>query len=68
MKSEKHLTREPQTQLATPFQEWCRSVGISPASGYKYAKQGKINLTRIGGRTLITSEESARVLADGIAK
>jgi predicted site-specific integrase-resolvase len=52
--------------LAHQFRPWCKQVGISPSTGYKYAALGKIHLIRIGGRTLITAEESDRVLKEGI--
>ncbi|WGT48903.1 helix-turn-helix domain-containing protein [Thioclava nitratireducens] len=40
-------------------------LGISRSSLYKMANAGEVSLVRLGGRTLVRSEEVAR-LADGV--
>jgi hypothetical protein len=63
-----HMLRsKPQTDwLAKPFREWCRGVGISPSHGYALIAEGRIKITKIGNRTLITRAESDRVLKEGV--
>ncbi|HEY8161725.1 MAG TPA: helix-turn-helix domain-containing protein [Methylocystis sp.] len=39
--------------------------GVSAASIYRWAAQGKIRLTKIGGRTFISAGEIARIAANG---
>lgn len=41
-------------------------MGISLSTGYKYVALGKIKVFRVGGCTMITDEESRRVLAEGV--
>jgi hypothetical protein len=42
-------------------------LGLSPSSIYRHAAAGKIQLVRVGGRTLITDAEIARLLRVGAA-
>jgi hypothetical protein len=39
--------------------------GVSPASIYRWASQGRIKLTRLGGSTFISAEEIARLAREG---
>jgi predicted site-specific integrase-resolvase len=48
------------------FRPWCKQVGVSPSSGYKAIKLGKIKTFTFLGCRMITEEESARVLAEGL--
>ncbi len=52
--------------LATPFRKWCQQVGISASNGYSKVRAGKIRLVKIGKRSVITADESARILREGI--
>ena len=46
-----------ETPLAYHVKPFCRSVGISPATFYKYVGLGKIRVIKIGGRTLVPAAE-----------
>ena len=48
--------------LAYRVKEFCRRVGISPATFYKYVSLGKIRVVKIGGRTLVPAAEVERLL------
>lgn len=52
--------------LAMPFRGWCRKVGISPSHAYSLAAEGKIKITKIGNRSIMTRAENDRVLAEGV--
>lgn len=39
--------------------------GVSTASIYRWAAQGKIRLTKIGERTFISASEIARIVTEG---
>jgi excisionase family DNA binding protein len=43
----------------------CRALGISRATLYKLAAQGKIRFIKIGGRTLVPESEIDRLAAEG---
>jgi excisionase family DNA binding protein len=51
--------------LAYRVKSFCRRVGISPATFYKYVGLGKIRVIKIGGRTLIPASEAERLLSGG---
>ena len=61
-----HANIQTEKPLAYRFRPWCKQAGISPSTGYKYGALGKIHVVKIGGRTIITAAESARVLAEGV--
>jgi hypothetical protein len=53
--------------LAHKFRRWClNEMHISLSTGYKYVALGKIKIFRVGGCTMITDEESRRVLTEGV--
>jgi excisionase family DNA binding protein len=52
----------PQVRAAWQVNEFCRLVGISRTSFYKAVKNGTIRVSKIAGRTLISSDEVARLL------
>jgi excisionase family DNA binding protein len=45
----------------------CQALGISRATLYKLAAQGKIRFIKIGGRTLVPESEIDRLAAEGTA-
>ena len=52
--------------LAYRVKDFCRLVGISASTFWKLTADGKIKVTRIGGRTLIPATEANRIVADGV--
>ncbi len=52
--------------IAKPFRKWCRDAGISVSHGYNLAAHGKIKITHLGNRALMTRAESDRVLRGGV--
>lgn len=56
---------EIEKPLAYRVKPFCRRVGISPASFYKYVGLGKIRIVKIGGRTLVPASEAERLLSGG---
>ena len=53
------------SQLAYQVKAFCNSVGISPATFYKYVNLGEIRVIKIGGRTLVPASEVERLLSGG---
>lgn len=54
-------TPVPQRELY-PLNEFCQKIGnASRASTYRWERQGKIKLVRIGGRTYGSAAEIARL-------
>jgi excisionase family DNA binding protein len=43
----------------------CSALGISRATIYKLAAQGKIRLVKIGGRTVVPESEIDRLASEG---
>jgi hypothetical protein len=62
----KTTTPSDDAWLAMPFRDWCRKVGISYSHAYAMAAAGKIKITKLGSRSVITRDENNRVLAEGI--
>jgi predicted site-specific integrase-resolvase len=56
---------ETEKPLAFRVRPFCRRVGISPATFYKYVGLGKIRVVKIGGRTLVPANEAERLLSGG---
>jgi excisionase family DNA binding protein len=56
---------ETEPPLAFQVKSFCRRVGISPATLYKYVALGKIRIVKIGGRTLVPAVEVERLLGEG---
>jgi hypothetical protein len=50
----------------THFEPFCRDVGISPSTFWKYVGLGKIKIIPIGGRVLVPDAEANRVASEGI--
>jgi predicted site-specific integrase-resolvase len=57
---------EAEKPLAFRVKPFCRRVGISPATFYKYVGLGKIRVVKIGGRTLVPANEAERLLSGGL--
>lgn len=51
--------------LSYPFLKWCKRVGISPATGHNWRKEGKLSVVKLGKLAFVTREESDRILRDG---
>ncbi len=61
----KDTNAENERPLAFRVKPFCRRVGISPATFYKYVGLGKIRVVKIGGRTLVPATEADRLLSGG---
>ena len=61
--SEKKETESPLALRVKPF---CRRLGISPSTFWKYRKAGKIKVIRIGGRVLVPEAEALRIATEGL--
>jgi predicted site-specific integrase-resolvase len=59
----KSAIAETEGPLAYRVKEFCRRVGICPATFYKYVGLGKIRVVKIGGRTLVPANEAERLLS-----
>ncbi|MGC1863863.1 MAG: hypothetical protein WA733_22770 [Methylocystis sp.] len=59
----KDTNAEDDKPLAFRVKPFCRRVGISPATFYKYVGLGKIRVVKIGGRTLVPATEADRLLS-----
>jgi excisionase family DNA binding protein len=58
-------SKENGPPLAFQVKPFCRSVGISPATFYKYVALGRIRVVKIGGRALVPAAEVERLLGGG---
>jgi predicted site-specific integrase-resolvase len=56
----------PETPMAHQVKAFCKRIGISPSTFWKYVKVGKIRVIRIGGRTLIPHSEATRLSSEGL--
>lgn len=54
----------PSDWVAMPLRSWCRKVGISPSHAYMLAAGGKLKITKVGCRSLITRTENNRILGE----
>ncbi|WP_294538748.1 helix-turn-helix domain-containing protein [uncultured Rhodoblastus sp.] len=54
-----------ETLLAHRVTDFCKRIGISKATFWKYVKAGKIHVIRIGGRTLVPHTEAVRLSTEG---
>ena len=61
-----HNNTASDAPLAYRIKDFCRLIGISPSTLWKLAKEEKIRLVRIAGRTLVPASEIVRLL-DGEA-
>jgi excisionase family DNA binding protein len=57
---------EPEAPLAYQVKAFCKRIGISPSTFWKYVKAGKIRVIRIGGRTLVPYSEAMRLCSEGV--
>jgi excisionase family DNA binding protein len=55
----------PSERRAHTLKEAASALRISTASIYRHAARGKIRLIKIGGRTLVSETEIARLSAEG---
>lgn len=56
----------PDEPFAYRIKDFCNRMGISPSTLWKLAKEEKIKLIRVAGRTLVPASEVVRLL-DGKA-
>lgn len=62
------MKTEEKGPMLYPLPEARRRLGdISAATVYRWAAQGKIKLTRLGGRSFISAAEVARIIEEGIS-
>ncbi len=54
---------EPFAHQVGPF---CRRIGISPSTFWKFVAQRKIKIIRIGGRVLVPHAEAMRIASEGL--
>ena len=59
--SRHHGSAEATTRSAYPVNEGCYKLGICRSSLYEMAKDGKIKLIKIAGRTLVPHSEIERL-------
>jgi excisionase family DNA binding protein len=59
--------RAPFPPKARRVLDACSALGISRATLYKLASQGKIRLVKIGGRTVVPETEIERLAREGSA-
>jgi predicted DNA-binding transcriptional regulator AlpA len=52
--------------LALRVKDFCKRIGISPSTFWKFVKLEKIKVVRIGGRVLIPAAEAARIASEGL--
>lgn len=61
-KNEPEKPAPPPVRDLYPLPEGCQKLGgVAPSSVYRWAKQGKIRLTKLGARTFISAGEIARL-------
>jgi excisionase family DNA binding protein len=53
--------------LADGIAETARRLGISRGSVYKLARENKLQIIKLAGRSLVTRAEQARLLAEAAA-
>jgi hypothetical protein len=52
--------------LAYRIPQFCRAIGISTSSFWKYHGLGKIHTVKLGRRVVVPADEAARLLREGI--
>jgi len=55
----------PVARKAHPMRDGCAMLGISVATAYRLAAAGKLKITKIGGRSVLSDEEITRVAREG---
>jgi predicted site-specific integrase-resolvase len=60
------LTAQPIERTAYSVREVTEGLGVSPATFWKYVKNGQIRTLPFGGRTIVTAPEYRRILAEGV--
>jgi excisionase family DNA binding protein len=57
---------QKEASLALRVGDFCRRVGISHSTFWKYAKLKKIRVIRVGGRVLVPADEVRRIVTEGL--
>jgi hypothetical protein len=57
---------ESEAPLALQVKPFCKRIGISPSTFWKYVGLRKIHVIRIGGRVLIPHAEALRIASEGL--
>jgi excisionase family DNA binding protein len=52
----------PEVRRALRINEVCKAYGVSRSTVYKLAKEGKLRLSKIGGRSLIRVDDAEALL------
>jgi excisionase family DNA binding protein len=55
----------PKVKLAYSVREFCRETSIGKTMLYELVKAGKIKITKVGTRSIITGPEATRFLKEG---
>lgn len=55
----------PVARKAYSMREGCAMLGISVATGYRRAAEGKLKITKIGSRSVLSDEEITRIAREG---
>ncbi len=53
---------EPTEPMALTIRQFCKHFNVSRSSLYVYAKQGRVRIVRVCGRTLVPMSEALRLL------
>jgi excisionase family DNA binding protein len=58
-------TATHQKPVAYRVNDFCAAIGIGRSKLYALAKEGKIKLVKVGGRTVVPATEADRLVAEG---
>jgi predicted DNA-binding transcriptional regulator AlpA len=61
-----HLQSEPRAEERRAYRipDFCWRYGVSRSMAYKLAKEGRLRLVKIGGRSLILHEDAEALLRE----
>lgn len=55
----------PVAPKAYSMRDGCKALNISVATGYRLAAAGKLKITKIGSRSVLSDEEITRIAREG---
>jgi predicted DNA-binding transcriptional regulator AlpA len=55
-------------QLAIRVPDFCKRIGLSRSTFWKYHKLGRIRTVSLGARVVVPADEVARILKEGVAR
>lgn len=65
-KNKQTLSDAPVTRRAESLREFAESIGVSYDTCFRKAKSGELHTIMFGRRRLVTSQEAARVIREGL--